>query len=50
MGKFGTPRLGERISVALRKMLQGGRRGSQATYKFATKGAGRLNIKDQGSS
>ena len=32
--------------VALRKLLQGGRRGSQATYKFATKGAGSLIIKD----
>ena len=37
---------GESISVALRKLLQGGRRGSQAIYKFATKGAGSLNTKD----
>ena len=28
-------------------MLQAGRRGSQAIYKFATKGAGSLIIKDQ---
>jgi len=41
---------GESISVALRKLLQGGRRGSQAIYKFATKGAGSLNIKDEVSS
>ena len=34
------------ISVALRKLLQGGWRGSQALYKFATKGADSLNIKD----
>ena len=47
---FRTPSLGDRISVALRKLLQGGRRGTQAIYKFATKGAGSLNIKDQISS
>ena len=35
------------ISAALRKRLPGDRRGSQATYKFATKRAGSLNIKDQ---
>ena len=35
------------ISGALRKLLQGGGRGSQAVYKFATKGAGGLNSKDQ---
>ena len=29
---------GDSISVALRKVLQGGRRGSQPLYKFATKG------------
>ena len=29
---------GDSISVALRKVLQGGRRGSQPIYKFATKG------------
>ena len=29
---------GDSISVALRKLLQGGRRGSQPIYKFATKG------------
>ena len=41
---------GNSISVALRKLLQGGRKGSQAVYKFATKGAVSLNIKDQISS
>ena len=40
----------DRISVALRKLLQRGRRGCQAIYKFASKGAGSLNIKDQVSS
>ena len=35
------------ISAALRKRLPGDRRGSQATYKFATKEEGNLNIKDQ---
>ena len=43
---FRTLSLGDSISAALRKLLQGGRRGSQATYKFATKGAGSLIIKD----
>ena len=38
---FTTPVLGDSISVALRKLR------SQAIYKFATKGAGSLNIKDQ---
>ena len=38
---------GESISVALRKLLQGGRRGRQDIYKFATKGTGSLNIKYQ---
>ena len=38
--------LGYSISVALRKLLQGSRRGRQATYKFATKTEGSLNIKD----
>ena len=47
---FTTPSLGDSISVALRKLLQGGRRGSQVIYKFATKGAGSLNSKDQISS
>ena len=41
---------GDSISVAQRKLLQGGRRGGQAVYKFATKGAGSLNIKGQVSS
>ena len=34
------------ISAFLRKLLQGGRRGSQAIYKFATNGAGRIHPKD----
>ena len=38
------------ISVALRKLLQGGRGESQAVHKFAAKGADSLNIKDQLSS
>ena len=46
VGMFRTLGLGDSISAALRKLLQGGRRGSQATYKFATKGAGSLIIKD----
>ena len=50
VGMFRTPSLGDRISVAQRKLLQGGRKGTQAIYKFATKGAGSLNIKDQISS
>ena len=50
MGIFTTPSLGDSISVALRKLLQGGRRGNQAICKFATKGAGSLNSKDQISS
>ena len=40
VGMFRTPNLGDTISVALRKLLQGGRRESQALYRFATKGAG----------
>jgi len=43
---FRTLSPGDSLSVALRKLLQGGRRGSQAIYKFATKGAGNLNTKD----
>ena len=38
--------LEDSISVAMRKLLQGGRRGSQAIYKFVTKEAGSLNSKD----
>ena len=38
---------GERISVALRELLQGGRSGHQAVSRFATKGSGSVNIKDQ---
>ena len=45
-----TPSLGDSISAALRKLLQGGRRGSQAINKFATKEADSLNIKDQVTS
>ena len=44
---FRTLSPGDSISVALRKLLQGGRRGSQAMYKSATKEAGVLNTKDQ---
>ena len=47
VGMLRTRSLGDSISVALRKLLQGGGRGSQAVYKFATKGAGCLNVKDQ---
>ena len=47
VGRFRTPSLGDSISVALRKLLQGGMRGSLAIYKFATKGAGHLNIRTQ---
>ena len=39
-------KLGVSISVALRKLLQGGRRGCQTPNKLATKGAGSLIIKD----
>ena len=42
VGMFSIQSPGDNISVALRKLLQGGRRG-----EFATKGAGSLNIKDQ---
>ena len=47
VGMFRTPCPGDSISVALRKLLQGGMRGSLAIYKFATKGAGHLNIRTQ---
>ena len=50
VGMLRTPSLGDNISVALRKLLQRGRRGSQAVYKFAAKGAGSVNIKDQVAS
>ena len=36
---------GDGISVSSGRLLQGGRRGSHAIYKFVTKGAGNLNIK-----
>ena len=42
---FTTPSLRDSISVVLRRLLQGGRSGSQAVYKFSTKGAGSLNSK-----
>ena len=47
VGMFRAPRPEDNISVALRNLLQGGRRGSQAIYKFATQAIGNLNIKDQ---
>ena len=47
---FRTLSLGKSISVALRKLLQGGRRQSWAIYKFATKGADNLNKNGQVSS
>ena len=50
LGIFRTPRPEDSISVALRNLLQGGRRVSQAIDKFATKATGNLNIKDQISS
>ena len=50
VGTFRTPNVGDSISVALRKLLQGGRRQSQALYKFAAKEAGSLNIDDQVAS
>ena len=45
VGMFKTPRPEDNISVALRNLLQGGRRGSQAIYKSATQAIGNLNIK-----
>ena len=45
VGMFRTPRPEDNISVALRNLLQGGRRGSQAIYKSATQAIGNLNIK-----
>ena len=47
VGMFSPPSPGDSISGVVRNLLQGGRRGSQAVYKFATKGVGSLNIKDQ---
>jgi len=47
VGRFRTSSLGDSVSGALRKLLQGGMRASQAVYKFATKGPGSLSIKDQ---
>ena len=45
VGMFRTLSPGDSISVARRKLLQGGGRGSKATYMFAAKGAGSLNTK-----
>ena len=45
VGVFRTLSPGDRISISLRKLLQGSRSGSQATHIFARKGAGNLNIK-----
>ena len=47
MGMLRTGNPGDSVSVALRKLLQGGGRGSQAVCKFATEGTGCLNVKDQ---
>ena len=47
VGMYRTLKPGDGISVALRKLLQGGWRGSQAIYPFATSGAGSLNLRDQ---
>ena len=44
---FRTMSQGDSDSVALRKLLQGGRRGSQAIYNFATEGAGSLKLKSR---
>ena len=44
---FRTLSQGDSISVAPRKLLQGGRKGSQALCKFATKRAGSLNTTSQ---
>ena len=46
MGMFRTLSPGNSTSVALRKLFQEDRRGSQTIYKFATKTAGSLNTKD----
>ena len=42
---FRTPSLGDSISVALRKLLRVGWRGSQTIFEFAAKEEGSLNIK-----
>ena len=47
VGVLRTRSPGDSITVALRKPLQGVGRGSQAVYKFATKGVGGLHSKDQ---
>ena len=46
---FRTPSWGDSMSVALRNCSKGQGK-SQAVYKFATKEAGSLNIKDEVSS
>ena len=48
VGMLRTLSLGDTISAALGKLLQGGGSGSQAIYKFATKGTDSLNIKAYG--
>ena len=52
MEMFRAPSLGDSISVPLRKLLpkRQGRIQGQTIYKFATKGAGSLNIEGQVSS
>ena len=49
VGMLRTPSPRGSISVVLRKLLQKGKRGSQAAYKSAIKWAGSLNIKDVNS-
>lgn len=44
-GMLRTSSPADKYPILLRKLL-GGRRGSQVIYKFATKGAGGLNIRD----
>ena len=46
VGMFRTQSLEHSISVVLRKLLQGGRRGSQTMCNSATKATGGLNIKE----
>ena len=50
MGTFRTLSPGDGIPVILRKFLQRCRRGNQAVYKPAPKGASRLNSRDRISS
>ena len=46
VGLLGTPSRGDGISVVLRKLLPGGRRGSWAIYEFAMKRMSSLKVKD----